>query len=103
MKEAFINAMVTAIEGGSEYWCQELDFYDAKGVQMSMEDWFENGKTIRVNDGDIVHTETRKAFFANIEQYFPDWKEVFSDDGDYDAGDADQLLQLGIFGEVIFG
>ena len=103
MKEAFINAMVTAIEGGSEYWCAMIGFYNADGKHMSYEDWFETGKTIRVHDGEDAHTETRGAFFANVERYFPDWKEMFSDEGDYDAADADQFLQLGVFGEVIFG
>lgn len=104
MKEAFINAMVTALEGGSNFWCQELNFYDAKGVQMSMEDWFDAGVSIRVcDDEDAWTTVTREVFFDQIKMYRPSWKEVFGDEGDYDADDADQWLQLGIFGDVIFG
>lgn len=105
MKEAFVNAMVTAIEGGSNYWCQELSFYDAKGVLMSIEDWFDAGVSIRVcDDEDAWTTVTREVFFDRIKIYSPSWEEVFGDeDAQYDADDADQWLQLGIFGDVIFG
>lgn len=104
MKDAFVNAMITAIEGGSEYWCEEIGFYNAEGKHMSYEDWFESGKTIKVYDGDATSVETRRAFFANVDRLFPDWKEVFGgEEGDYDASDADQFLQFGVFGEVIFG
>lgn len=103
MKEAFVNAMVTALEGGSEYWCEEVGFYDAKGKHISMEDWFDNGAIIRVYDGSEINSESRVAFFQTVNRLFPDWEEVFSDEGDYDANDADQFLQFGVFGEVIFG
>jgi hypothetical protein len=106
MKEQFINAMVTALEGGSNYWCSELAFYDAKGVYMSMEDWFESGTTIRLqteDEDDALYTVTREAFFDSVKQYFPDWEEVFNEDGDYDADDADQWLQFGVFGAVVYG
>lgn len=105
MKEAFVNAMVTALEGGSNYWCQELNLFDAKRAQISIEDWYDQGSTIQVyyDDDAIILIEMREAFFANVDRLFPDWKEVFSDEGNYDAEDADQWLQLGIFGQVIFG
>ena len=117
MKEAFINAMVTAIEGGSNFWCQELNFYGAKGEHMSYEDWFDAGVSIRVcDDEDAWTTVTREVFFDQVkmyrpnwnrlDQYAPDvgWEKYFGDeDAQYDADDADQWLQLGIFGEVIFG
>ncbi len=117
MKEAFVNAMVTALEGGSNYWCQGLNFYDAKGVQMSMEDWFDTGTSIRVcDDEDTWTTVTREVFFDQVKMYRPNWnrlEQYFShggwekyfgdEDAQYDADDADQWLQLGIFGDVIFG
>lgn len=104
MKEAFVNAMVTALEGGINYWCDKVTLFDAKGTQMSIEDWYDRGSTIQVySDEDGTLTEMQKAFFANVNRLFPDWKEVFSDEGNYDAEDADQWMQLGIFGETIFG
>jgi hypothetical protein len=104
MKEAFINAMVTALEGGSDYWCVELGFYNKDRNHMSMEDWFENGHAIiasRYDDGVIIASRTQ--FFEDVNRLFPDWAEVFSDEGDYDAGDADQFLQFGMFGEIVYG
>lgn len=104
MKEAFVNAMVTALEGGSNYWCQELNLFDAKGAQISIEDWYDAGASIGVcDDEDACTTETREGFLQSVDRLFPDWGEVFSDEGNYDAEDADQWLQLGIFGQVIFG
>ena len=104
MKEAFVNAMVTALEGGINYWCDEVNLFDGKGAQMSIEDWCDHGSTIQVYyDDDAILIEMQKAFFANVDRLFPDWEEVFSDEGNYDAADADQWMQLGVFGEVIFG
>jgi len=104
MKEAFINAMVTALEGGSEYWCEEIGFYNKDRNHVSMEEWFQIGHAVKASlQEDEVILTSRSQFFAHLNRLFPDWAEVFSDDGDYDAGDADMFLQFGMFGEIVYG
>jgi hypothetical protein len=105
MKEAFVNAMVTALEGGSEYWCEEVSYLSATRKQMSLEDWFESGKSLRVvfTEDEEIFLVSHDSFFARVNKLFPDWAEFFSDEGDYDAADADQFFQFGMFGEVVYG
>ena len=103
MKEAFINAMCAAIEGGSEYWCEEIGFYDVKGKHMTMEDWFDTGSSIKVYDGECSTSVNKEVFFSRATKLFQNWQEVFGGEEDYDAADADQFLQLGIFEDVIYG
>lgn len=104
MKEAFVNAMITAIEGGSEYWCSELSLLTITNKEMTIENWFDAGFQIRVksDENEEVYTVSHADFFNNIKA-FRNWETIFSDEGDYDAEDADQFLQMGVFGEVIFG
>lgn len=104
MKEAFVNAMVTALEGGSNYWAEEVSFLSRRKDEMTLEAWFDSGKSIEVVSAeDGIYTVSHNVFFALVNKLFPDWTEVFSDEGDHDAEDADQFFQFGMFGELVYG
>lgn len=105
MKEAFVNAVITAIEGGSEYWCEEIFFLSRNKDEMTLEAWFDSGHGIKVlsTEDEQTFIVSHGEFFARVNELFPDWTEVFSNEGDHDAEDADQFLQFGMFGEVVYG
>ena len=106
MKEAFINAMITALEGGCNYWAEEVRLLSRVKEDMSIEDWFDSGHVIKVLSNDDyaeTYIVSREAFFHRVNTLFPDWAEVFSDEGDHDAEDADQFFQFGLLGEVVYG
>lgn len=106
MKKAFVNAMVTALEGGSNYWAEEVNFLSRSKDEMALEAWFDSGHSIKVVSGDDlseIYITNYDAFFARVNELFPDWTEVFSDEGDHDAEDADRFFQFGMFGELVYG
>ncbi len=106
MEEAFVNAMITALEGGCNYWAEEVLLLSRDRNEMSIEDWFDSGHVIKVLSNDD-YAETyivgHSTFFDRVNELFPDWTEVFSDEGNHDAEDADRFFQLGLLGEVVYG
>lgn len=106
MKEAFVNAMITALEGGSNYWAEEVSLLSKDRNEMTLEAWFDSGHGIKVVSSDDVseiYIVGHSTFFDRVNELFPEWTEVFSDEGDYDAEDADQFFQYGLLGEVVYG
>jgi hypothetical protein len=106
MKEAFVNAMITALEGGCNYWAEEVRLLSRVKGDMSIEDWFDSGHAIKVlsnDDYEETYIVGHDTFFERVNKLFPDWAEVFSDENDHDAEDADQFFQFGLFGEVVYG
>jgi hypothetical protein len=87
-------------------WAEEVSLLSRDKNEMTIEAWFDSGHGIKVVSSDDVseiYIVSHDAFFARVNELFPDWAEFFSDEGDYDAEDADQFFQFGMFGEIIFG
>jgi len=106
MKEAFVNAMITTLEGGSNYWAKEVSLLSRERNEMTIENWFDSGHAIKVLTSDEYagpEIVSHSTFFERVNKLFPDWAEVFSDEGDHDAEDADVFFQLGLLGEVVYG
>lgn len=110
------DIMTTAIEGGSAYWMNEED--DCRNVSVVRA---EDLTVIEIKcetdvDGEgwkahtITHTQMRKALTemkddGKVGEY---WQKragqfLFNKDIDYDASDADCILQYAMFQSIVFG
>jgi hypothetical protein len=116
------DTLTTAIEGGINYWAGVLSYHwwspDLEGGTAEHEEGVANahaticdneldGEVLQVTLDTMAHGWT---LFAQQYASVPgDWAEAIkanrtnSEDGDFDAQVADMVLQLGLFGEVIYG
>lgn len=105
MTEFLSDVLVTAIEGGIQYWSNVLS-YDGKSRAVIVPFDNENDEievttdTIRLafqrlRAGDVkgLHPASRRRYL----------REYRSFDYDFDASDADAIVQIGLFSEVVFG
>lgn len=113
------NAIISALEGGSNYWY----FVDVKDFQQDLPP--KNGKVIteRISEAvfknpsfkmpvydvedeeDVLGYLSQKNLRRGLElcaKNYPDVFQRFTND-DIDAGDADIIFQLTVMGEVTFG
>lgn len=111
------DVMTTAVEGGINYWAAvseyrwDLDKYTPEQVGVTVydqedDDWPEEGRRV---DLDVIARGIgvlKKAGGCGDPDY---WKQFLladrtnGEDGDYDAGMADCILQAGLLGEVVYG
>lgn len=117
------DVLITAVEGGINYWTQ-VSGYDPdngdpelRGVTVWPDlDDFEDGQLqTNVPGGGIrVTLETLAKGIGILDRdtehyHHGYWMQFWlanrtnGDDGDYDAGIADCILQAGVFGEVVYG
>lgn len=117
-REQFLaDVLTTAVEGGIQYWSTVEEYRNEYSVPVA-----ETYAVIIDDDGDehritidtIAHgiqvlttgENTGKAFSMCGMDY---WKQFLlanrtnSEDGDYDADIADNIVQAGLYGEVIYG
>lgn len=111
-KEDFVNLIVTALEGGIDYWGHvrydegyEPNEYEAYSEWLADLLW--HGKIV---DLEVFDLEGKSFGLFNIDRLFdnaskPDfmasWARLI--DESYDAYDADILFQSGVFNEIIYG
>ena len=102
------NWLITAIEGGSGYWCDRAYIRDHKGEPLSYQDddLFEKHWRMTVHDAEDgeVYTVSRGEFALAINKC-PEHviNRLLADDHEYDAMDADAWFQCAIFKEVLYG
>lgn len=119
-KNTLENLWVTILEGGSNYWVDKIDYDKPKGmlfkddlpslksgahlaenfevtIHHGADEWDprDHGETIKVKTFDVI--------YYGIKMLSDDVKLTIMNDGDWDANDADHVLQLGVFGEVRYG
>lgn len=123
-KQFLTDVLTTAVEGGINYWAAvsgyrwdvplgeaRVDVWESEEADDDFgthwpSDYVPKHVTIdTIAHGIAVLTEQRKD--AQPGSY---WRSGFlaanrtnGDEGDYDAGIADDILQAGIFGEVVYG
>lgn len=112
------DVLITAVEGGINYWAQ-VSNYDPDAGTVTVwesEEAIRDGGDIypdtysphRVTIDTIAHgiavlLEQRKGHDPkNYWHQFVIANRTNSEDGDYDAGIADDILQAGIFGSVVY-
>ena len=109
------NILVTAFEGGSNYWIDKIEMKEFSGHEFASH--------VVSKGGDVwIYTDDSPRYFINKERllkgiskwfaeyYYPrhivkhslEMPSSFSDI-DFDAGDTDIIIQLAIFNEVIYG
>ena len=112
-KNTLENLWVTILEGGSNYWVDRIDY------GMTPEYTLKNGAHLAANFevtishgadewdsriySDTVKVKTFDVIYDGIKLLSDDVKLTIMNDGDWDANDADNILQLGVFGEVRYG
>jgi len=102
--EHIIDMLITAFEGGSNYWCLPESYQPSTWAEQ-----IKSGRMkVKVYDreeqyyllGTVTVQSIRKAIALMMEDYpesYTRWME-----GQYDADDADIFLQLVTMGEVVF-
>ena len=123
-REDFTNIIITALEGGSNYWyfLDEINFPDGtpenkhlvEKIAWSLynnQDWegfpvydveeVETLTNLGEPIGKISHASCQKAFELMFRDYGEALGHIISEE--YDAGDADIFFQLACLGDVVYG
>lgn len=118
--DSFEDLIVTALEGGSNYWYM-LDLENSVGIRRSKDD--QRPMTMRIaaalyNDKSaaviVLDTEDEEEVLGKLTYHsvrkvlenFPSDHQWALDNvlnGDYDANDADIVFQVLVMGEVVYG
>lgn len=98
------DIMVTALEGGVNYWCESLDVVDDdyKGAKYASHVISRGGELIFRS----FHGEVQNLTLDKLKRGFELFQEqigVVFDVEQHDAGDADALIQLSLFGRLVYG
>ena len=106
------DIIVTALEGGSNYWIDSIKYISDSPQGMPKSIWVFNqlkdGNTITIylEDDDRAFLTMRKLHMG-VREYFSDSKKLIGgltlDAADYDAYMADCVLQYAVFGELVYG
>ena len=105
--EIIIDLLITALEGGSNYW---YIFLDARGnAESIIDDVLINNKTFDVmdieNDTDKLGELSIESIGSGISLFKKDYQEHYQDviNERWDAISADVFFQLCILGDIVFG
>jgi len=100
---------VTILEGGSNYWVDaiygEVSLKNGENLAENFEVKIYHGADefdSRIHS-DIIKVRTFDVIYDGIKLLSDDVKMIIMTNGDWDANDADQIFQLGVFGEVRYG
>ncbi|MCA9325962.1 hypothetical protein KDA23_07970 [Candidatus Saccharibacteria bacterium] len=99
-QEQIDDVVCTALEGGITYWCNRAKVKDDdyRGTEWAHEVVTRGGTLVLHDAEEEIDHELN---LQNLMKGFSLTKGF--DFEDYDAGDADQVIQNAIFGEVIYG
>ncbi len=98
--EEIDDLMVTALEGGITYWCSEARISSKK-----IEKPYEYASEVISRGGSLqlYDFEEEKWYTLNLAKLLKGLSLSNFDADNYDAGDADEVVQKSIFGEVVYG
>lgn len=111
------DIFTTALEGGINYWSQCANYHwsnpdgtsDLQGFYADVIDVEDDDKPYRI-DRSVMLRGYERALDGDVDVYWsastrpPDPTNLDDiEDYDYDAGDADIIVQLGLFGKVVYG
>lgn len=104
------DIMVTALEGGINYWCREAEVMEEKRCGSWGHEQIARGGVLILHDAESSNEWelTLERFLNGVKLYFEQGNHVQVDAGRIDAGkidstDADCIIQLALFGEIVFG
>jgi len=121
--QLLFDTFVTALEGGINYWasCDQYHIWVDTRTNPDVAPHTEDTRgfyavIIDVEDDGTIYTVNRATMARGLRLAATEWRDkiswsddkpplVVTADTDWvpDAGDADAILQLGIFGDVIYG
>jgi hypothetical protein len=117
--ELLADLFTTALEGGIGYWSSCSEYHWSTDGQADLRGFFAvvTDSTVEVEDDPPTHRIDRDTIVKGYGLATTTWRNkvfwssgekpplVITDDTDwdYDAGDADAIVQLGLFGEVVYG
>lgn len=117
--EYLLDIFTTALEGGIGYWSLCTKYHWSNDGEPDHEGFY--AKIIENNDdanpdGGDPHTIDRDTIAYGLELGATTWRDRLSwstgpppfiigrdTDWDFDAGDADMIVQLGLFEDVVYG
>lgn len=98
------DIMVTALEGGINYWCNKVEVLnnDYKGCKYASE-VISKGGTLLLTDSEdgTIHLLDLVKFLRGLTKYLSEY-EFIREGGDIDADKADCIIQLALFGELVY-
>lgn len=103
------DIMVCALEGGINYWCGEVEVVGEHLGEYASEQISRGGKLILHDaESNDKWTLTRADFLNGVKRYVERGNHITLDDGsidtcNIDANDADCIVQLALFGDIVFG
>ena len=106
------DILCTAIEGAMDYWVDEWVEVDLQKPTDSAVDWYYVSATITDEEGDeytITPDTIAEGLRMIVKRNAARDKDLIlhshtnGDRGDHDALDADKIVQLALFGNVVYG
>jgi hypothetical protein len=119
----YLDLFTTALEGGIGYWseCSQYHWsnesHDGRVVREDHKGFYAVITESEEDDGDHEHTINREVMARGYRHATSaEWRNKLAwssakpplvvgpdTDWDYDASDADMIVQLGLFGTVVYG
>lgn len=110
-KQIASDVLITAVEGGSGYWAAFRNYTTTKeplgAVSVEVRDAESGGTWHKVTLADVT-AAIKKVASGSVKVHSSYVRRmaimvVRPDDADYDATDADIVLQVAVLGDVIYG
>jgi hypothetical protein len=95
-KQDLVDTVITACEGGVNYWARVLDYDPDKGTATLIDFESEEHKRYQINTSIV-----RKGLKAMLESDNEYWRKVSVSDI-LDAEGADIAIQFGLFGDLVY-
>lgn len=102
------NIWVTALEGGSTYWMDYVHTYgkdlkDGKQILQNFRIRVEHGSDGWGDDSEVAYGTSLNVITKGIHMLPSSYIVTSVMRGDIDAEIADQIIQYGLFGELVYG
>lgn len=108
-EEDISDIMTTALEGGIVHWCGRVEMTGAHS-KLSIEERLAKGESLTLHDmkSEKTYTLTCAALLNGLRLFLNDIPRscVYNgklDTSEIDADDADSIIQLAVFGRIVYG